>query len=116
MNPKLARRLIEKGAIREHTVFEAHYKTKGLSCVEDSDIVGQFVILAAKTNQDGHIILEARPENGKNKFRFTSSEILMIDGMDIMRFAGTYDLNMDGSDMAVMKRRGRRPRSMMVEV
>jgi hypothetical protein len=112
VNSSLARKLIEKGAIRQGTVFEANYNAFGLSCVNSTETMGEFILMAAKALKDGTLIFEAIDEKDF-LCRVNSIDVTRMDGMDIERVAEIYGLAETGSDVKVAKRRGRKPKNVM---
>lgn len=110
MNPLLAKKLIERGAIRQGTIFQAYYKAHGLSGLNDSSILESFYIHSAGIRPDGTVCFTAYDSEKKEIRRFMSTEIITMDGMDIQRTAKTYNLAVDGNDAVSGKRRGRKPR------
>jgi hypothetical protein len=114
MKSSLARKLIEKGVIRQGTVFEAYHSSKGLSCTDSSRVVGRFAVSAAKQNTDKTIYLEAISEDGKSIKRFSAEDVISLDGMEIVRLLKIYDVSEDGVDMVPAKRRGRKPKSLLM--
>ena len=105
----MAKKLIEKGAIRQGTVFEASYKTNGLSCVNNSVIVGEFILITAKASPEG-VIFEALDEKNIPR-RINTADVTSLDGMDVARVAAIYNLADEGSEVKTAKRRGRKPKS-----
>ena len=109
LNSILARKLIEKGVIRQGTVFTASYNTYGLSCANTTNTIGEFILVAAKALKDGTIVFEAMDE-GNIQRRVSSTDIVSLDGMNVERVAEIYNLAETGTDVKVAKRRGRKPK------
>lgn len=107
MNSLLAKKLIEKGAIRQGTKIEIWYNAHGLSCVDNANITGNFIIDKATYTKDDVIFYSNYLTNNK---RILSEQIIAIDGMDINRFSKIYNLTINGEDIALTKRRGRKPK------
>jgi hypothetical protein len=111
MNSLLAKKLIEKGAIRQGTVFEATYKAYGLSCTNNNLITGEFILHSASVNKDGVVVFQVLDETSHPR-RIDSDSVSKMDGMDIQRVAEIYSLAESGSDVkAEGKRRGRKPKA-----
>lgn len=111
---ELAKKLIEKGAIRQNTEIEAYFNANGLSCLCNNRLVGRFKISSAKISKDkNYVIFESQSEDNK-KYRFTNEDVLLLDGMLPEKIAVVYDLNIDGNDIKMGKRRGRKPKSQSV--
>lgn len=109
MKSGLLRKLIEKGAIRQGTVFEAHYNAYGLSCVDNNKIIGDFILIKAKA-KEGEIILDGMGE-GDILRSVPAVNVTKIDGMEIERMAEIYNFDEDGNDVTITKkRRGRKPK------
>lgn len=108
MNNSLALKLIEKGVIRQGTVFTAIYLTHGLSCVSNARVSGFFVVERAGILPDKNVVIHTGQSSANRCFM--ADDIVNIDGMDIERLAKIYNLTTDGKDIIQGKRRGR-PRS-----
>lgn len=111
MQALLAKRLVEKGAIRQHTEFEAHYNVHGLSCLDDAQTVAQFRVIAARVCWDrAEVVFEAELCSDYSVvYRFTNAHILSVDGMSPARLAATYHLSPTGEDVAIPKKPTGRP-------
>lgn len=117
MNPRLARKLIDKGAIRQGTEFEAYYRAPSLSCAQSARILERFVVQGARVSADGNaVVLEAVGGCSPLPQRFDSKDIVTIDGMSAQRFCGIWGLAYSGNDVAQGKRRGRRPKKLVEEM
>ena len=111
MEALLAKKLIEKGAIRQDTEFEAFYFTHGLSCLASSRLLGRFHITAATYSKEkSQVIFEALSGDKRERYKFTNDQIISLDGMPPARLAAIYNLSARGDDVAVGRRRGRKPR------
>lgn len=69
-----------------------------------------------------YTVVEAKPEDsrweivlcsviGRRVIRASESSIVAIDGMSIDRYADVYNINSDGSDKRIGKKRGRKPKN-----
>lgn len=116
MQPLLARKLIDKGAIRQGTEFEAYHTAPYLSSLNTARVVKRFVIHAARVLGDGSVAFDAYVDPDPTLYRLSCSDVLSIDGMDEKRFAGIYALTVAGDDIAQGKRRGRRPKKLIAEM
>ena len=111
MEALLAKKLVEKGAIRQNTEFEALYFAHGLSCLANSQLLGTFRVNAAKFSKDrNQVIFEALNGDNKEIYRFTNDQVVSLDGMPPQRVAAIYNLTTRGEDVAIGKRRGRKPK------
>jgi hypothetical protein len=106
----LAKRLVEKGAIREDTEIEAYYRGHSLSCLDDARLIGRFKLKVAKLSADKtQMIFEALSPD-RRVYRLSNDDVVNLDGMPPDRLASIYNLNIRGEDVAPGKRRGRRPK------
>jgi hypothetical protein len=111
MQAMLAKKLVEKGVIRQYTEFEAYYNAHGLSCVDDARLLGRFRITAAKLSRStAEVVFEAKHSDSLAPYRFTNAQIVTLDGMPPARLAAIYNLTLAGDEIATGKRRGRKPR------
>jgi len=114
MEAMLARKLIEKGAIRQNTIFEAYFRTHGLSCVSDAIQLGKFKLIAAKAAKDNsRVVFEGILDDVV--YKFTNKEILSIDGMPPDRLAAIYDLNINGDPLVFTGKRRRKKSDYFME-
>ena len=107
MKTELAKTLIQKGIIRERTTIEAYYFAHGLSCADNSRVLGEFYILRAKKRGDDFVF---DVFNGENAITVKAQDILSVDGMDEPRLAEAYMLTETGDIIPEGKRRGRKPK------
>ena len=111
MHMMLAKKLIEKGAIRQNTEFEAYYNTHGLSCIADARTIGVFRIRKASISKhQDKVIFEGMIDESSQPYYFTNEEIITLDGMPPTRLASIYNLTSQGEEEIKSKRRGRKPR------
>ena len=112
MHTQLAKKLIEVGAIRENTEFQAHYRAHGLSCISNSLLIGTFLLKKAIfSNSQQKVFFEGSIGDATEVYRFSDKEILSLDGMPIERVAEIYDLYENGEEKKKAKRRGRKPKN-----
>lgn len=101
--------LIERNAITKDNVVTATYTVRdgvGRTLTK----TGNFgIIHFEQTDANIHFTLQHVVE--KNKIKVVDDNIIAIDGMDLARYAEVYDINADGSDKKVGKKRGRKPKS-----
>jgi len=113
----LAKKLLEKGVIRENTEFEAYYNAHYLSCQKNAQILGKFRIVSARMSGDkSRIIFEGLSDDDKLRYFFSNDDIVTLDGMAPARVASIYNLNAKGEDLAAGKRRGRKPKVQIMDV
>lgn len=114
MKIELTKILIEKGIIKEGTLIEAYHSVKSLSCVDNSKIVGEFIVLKAKKRQD-EIFFEVLSDTN-NKKEIAASDILMVDGMDEPRLGEAFMLNIAGEKIPSQRKRGRKSKEEMHQI
>src|SRR4051794_36552142 len=117
MHALLAKRLMEKEAIRQYTEFEAYYNAHGLSCVAYARLLGRFRITAARVCRRGaEVVFEAQHcDDTSSVYRFTNAQIVSLDGMPPARLTAIYNFSATGEDINAGKRRGRKPRAKPAE-
>jgi hypothetical protein len=97
--------LIKKNALSTNTIVTAKYLVKGqLGCYFKTD---DFKIIGIKNNQE--IVVKNLIDD--RTINITFQNIQYIDGMDIKRYVQVYDLNLDGSDKPLGKKRGRKAKA-----
>lgn len=107
MNSNLARVLLSRDVIRRGTVIEAYQSVRGLSCECNSSVIAQFVVIGAKLINQSRVIFDTiGPEQVPYQVR--AEQIVIIDGMAINRIAITQNLTLEGVEVPVRSRRGRR--------
>lgn len=114
MNTLLARKLVQKGGIREGTVIEAVHESNSLSSAKVAKFVEEFVIVGARV-RNGEVVFDTVRANTTIPVVVAAKSVMTMEGMDLERFAGTYDMLVDGSDMPFKKRRGRPTKEMLRE-
>lgn len=100
--------LVDRQAITKDNVITASYTVRDGSgrCLKR---IGDFGIVSFEKGEDcisftlQHII-------EKNKIKINEDSILAIDGMDPSRYADVYDINADGTNKKIGKKRGRKPK------
>jgi uncharacterized protein (DUF1684 family) len=50
---------------------------------------------------------------GNDQIIVMAEDVTALDGMDLTRYVDVYDINPDGSDKKVGKKRGRKPKSQL---
>lgn len=113
MQAELARILIENKVIKEHTLVEAHYFAKGLSCAENSKVLGTFAIIKA-IKRDDKIFLQGFNESNTPK-EIDVEDVISVDGMDEARLARAFMFSAEGKKITEGKRRGRKPKGYIPE-
>lgn len=110
MKSSLARVLLQKGVIRQGTVAESYQNVRGLSCIENANVLTSFIIFGARL-LDGEEIVFDSLNTKQVSGRLPSEAIVTLDGMLIERIASSHNLTLDGQQLAVCSRRGRRRKS-----
>ena len=110
MKTKLARIFIEKNIISRGTVFEAYYKTKGISGQCNADVLGSFKLIGAQSIGEWIYFNTIGPDN--NQYRLRCDDVLSVDGMPIKRVAESHQLDEEGEEHQFL-RRGRRRKDAM---
>lgn len=114
MKIELTKILIEKGIIKEGTLIEAYHSVKSLSCVDNSKIVGEFIVLKAKKRQDAIFFEVLSGTNTKKEI--CASDILMVDGMDEPRLGEAFMLKITGEKIPSQRKRGRKSKEEMHQI
>jgi hypothetical protein len=98
--------LINKNAFIKDTVISANYETRdlfGRTYKKSGDFKIRKILKSGNNfifdliGEDGNEIIKTGPES-----------ITMVDGMDLSRFADTYNIMTDGTSKNVGKKRGRK--------
>lgn len=100
--------LVEKHAITKDNVITASYTVRDGSG-RYLRKVGDFGIVSFE-RKDDNISFTLQHIVEKNRVCVDDDQVIAIDGMDPMRFADVYDINADGSDKKIGKKRGRKPK------
>lgn len=101
--------LLDRRAITSDNVITASYTVID-SLGRSLKRVGNFSIVNfEQTNTNINFTLVHVVE--KRKIKINDDNILAIDGMDLKRYADVYDINADGSNKRIGKKRGRKPKS-----
>ena len=99
----LVERLLEKNAINSDTVLTVLFKT-GPSKREDN-----FMMLGVEKIGDSYRF-RLKQLVGGCVISVWAREIIALDGMDPIRYVDVYDINPDGSNKKIGKKRGRKPK------
>jgi hypothetical protein len=113
MQPALAKILIDNQVIKEKTLVEAYHMARGLSCTENSNVLGTFAIIKA-IRRDDKIFLQGFNEDNAIK-EIDVENVISVDGMDEARLAKAFMFSTDGSKLFSGKRRGRKPKGYIPE-
>lgn len=100
--------LLDKNAITKENVITASYTVRDGSG-RSLHRTGDFGIVSLERFSD-QVRFTLQHMTEKNRVRVDDSSILAIDGMDPRRYADVYDLNDDGSEKKIGKKRGRKPK------
>lgn len=115
MHLRLAKRLIEKGAIRAGSEIEALYEAQGhFGCV-GGKLTGQFTVVGARVASDGNVLFLARGHKTATTLRIPCGDVLLVDGMAPSRLASSTNLTLRGEDIPEGKRRGRPPKRKLAD-
>lgn len=107
MKEQLITALVEKQAFVDDTIFTASYKSQDLFGRIFSK-VGDFRLQKIIKQQSSTILELSILEHSKIIVMVDPTEIQLIDGMDLHRFAEIYDLHIDGSQKKTGRKRGRK--------
>ncbi|MFA5490840.1 MAG: hypothetical protein WC284_16795 [Candidimonas sp.] len=105
----LAEILVQKGLLKQHMEVDARYHSIG---IDHQEVVAEstFTIEEIKKDTNGVNFLLSRAADGK-KVLAAPTNIFRIDGMDPIRYARVYGINVDGSHVGRTRRkRGRKTR------
>lgn len=100
--------LVSRAAIGTDNVITATYTVRDGSGRWVSK-VGDFGVVKLEKSKEG-ISFTVQDVINKNKIQITDEHIVAIDGMEPSRYADVYNLNADGSDKKIGKKRGRKPK------
>jgi hypothetical protein len=113
LKPELSKILIERGVIRESTIVEAYHFTKGLSCTNNSKVLGEFAVIRALKRGNDIVFDVLTRDNIKEEI--DALDVITVDGMDEPRLAKAFMLTIDGNKLSAGKRRGRKPKGYVEE-
>ena len=114
MHSDLARVLLTRGIVQSGTVIEAHQNVRSLSCQCTSMVVETFVITSAFLVNGTHVVFDTiGPE--QVSYRVQAEQAIRLDGMSIERVAQAQNLTLDGRELAMRSRRGRRKKCDMAD-
>ena len=100
--------LVDRHVISGDNVITASYTVQD-SVGRTLKKVGNFgLINVEKSDENIQFTLQHVLE--KKKIKVNDEAIIAIDGMDIRRYADVYDINSDGSNKKIGKKRGRKPK------
>lgn len=109
MNGALVDTLLRKGLICAATVVTAKIGVRNrLGGVRYS--VGDYTITESKRH-DQSWRLTLCSVIGRSEITATDGDIVAIDGMSVDRFADVYNINSDGTEKKMGKKRGRKPKN-----
>lgn len=108
MESSLAVALINKGRIVTGTEITAKYRGVALGCSSVTETIGDFVIFGA-VKKGNEIYFDLKSTRDGLPQRVPSKDILMIDGMEPLRFAESFDITESGETVQPTKKRGRKP-------
>ncbi len=110
MQSKLAEALINKGFLIKGTEVQARYLSSGLAGTNTVEVQDEFTINRAFKLGDDTVSFELISNRDGNKIKVFAESITAIDGMDPTRFASVYNVEANGSNTKLGKRRGRKPK------
>lgn len=100
--------LVERQIINGDNVITASYTVQD-SVGRTLKKVGDFGLINIE-QQNNNILFVLQHVVEKHRVRVNDESIIAIDGMDIKRYADVYDINADGSNKKIGKKRGRKPK------
>jgi len=106
IHSKLVLKLLENGALRAGSRFEADLRLPSLSGRNSSICTETLVLARVCRRPDGTIFMEGA-RNGE-RHRVELANVVGIDGMTLERFAATCHLTENGEDIPQPTRRGRK--------
>jgi hypothetical protein len=111
MQADLAEILITRGILLTGMEIESRYDTSTFDGAGKVSAHGGFMIQEIMHDDENNIEFLTVSVKDGHKRNITVESVLTIDGMDPDRFAAVYDIQSDGSNKAVGKRRGRKPKN-----
>lgn len=103
-----AKILTEKGILGTNTKILANYKGYTLDGTEIPS-QGELLIKQIESSESEFYVI-ATPLFGQNRYKIQLKDILEVDGMDPYRLGRVFNINSDGTDKIVGKKRGRKPK------
>lgn len=100
--------LVDRHVISGDNVITASYTVQD-SVGRTLKKVGNFGLVNVEKH-DNAIQFTLQHVIEKNRVKVNDEAIIAIDGMDIRRYADVYDINADGSNKKMGKKRGRKPK------
>lgn len=102
--------LLRRGLISSDTIVTAKIGTKnklgGMHYSIDDYVIKETLLV----NENWGLLLQS--VIGQVRIRTNDDAIVAIDGMSIDRYADVYNINHDGTDKRVGKKRGRKPKNL----
>lgn len=111
MSKQALHALLSRGFVSHETVVTAKIGRRNRHGVVEYS-VDDYTILEQRIEAD-HYGLTLKSVIGNSHIAANDRAILAIDGMSIERYADVYNINADGSDKRIGKKRGRKPKSAM---
>ena len=105
----LMKAMLDHNALNHDTVITANYIVKDSSgrCVLKQD---DFMMINVQ-KQGENYRLKLQQLIGKLAITVLANDIVALDGMKPERYVDVYNINPDGSDKSIGKKRGRKPKS-----
>jgi hypothetical protein len=107
MHANFAHVLVARGIIRMGTVLDAYHQVKGLSCARSAQVITPFIVGKACKTSDARIVFDALDPDYHVQ-RVDSDQVVRVDGMALSRLASAQNLTLEGVELSVRVRRGRR--------
>lgn len=107
MNQPLVKSLMDRGLICSKTIVTARIGVRNRMGAMTYSIADYTVESGGNDGTSGMVL---RSVIGQISTTCRDCSILAIDGMSLDRFADVYNINADGSDKRVGKKRGRKPK------
>jgi len=112
MDARLARKLVERGAIRAGMEIEAEHTAQDHFSGAGFRTTSAFAVISVVVNEQG-LFFVARRLRDSTTLRIPCEAVKALDGMAPMRFAGAFGVTSKGEDIPPSKRRGRPPKNEM---
>lgn len=109
MSSRVMHALLSRGLLGNDTVVTARIGQRNrMGRIEYG--TGDYMVIGVRAMQSSWD-LELRSVIGHRVVSTDDSCIIAIDGMSIDRYADVYNINSDGSDKRIGKKRGRKPKN-----
>lgn len=110
MDARLARKLVERGAIRVGTEIEAEHTSQDHFSGAGFRTTSAFAVTSVTVAESGLFFIGRRLRDSAI-MRIPCEAVKALDGMEPHRVAGAFGITARGDDIPPGKRRGRPPKS-----